>query len=91
MKVKLQCLFLEPNQEAIEFPKEYPNGENHFNEERDVSISPAKYLDSLKCCDDRFPSNPQYIPHALGWTEGTAVPNPINFTEFKQLESEMNE
>ena len=53
---------LEPNWEALAFPKDYSTGRNHFNEERKIPITPAKYVHTkLKCCDDRFASNPQYI------------------------------
>ena len=56
----------EPNWEASAFPKEYPNGENYFNEKGDVLITPLKCIPArLKCCDDGFASNPQYISRAF--------------------------
>ena len=49
---------LEPNWEALAFPKDYSTGKNHFNEEREIPITPSKYVHArLKCCDDRFASN----------------------------------
>ena len=34
----------EPNREALEFPKDYSTGWNHPNEEREVPITPSKYV-----------------------------------------------
>ena len=42
----------------------------------------------LKCFDERFASNPQYIFHALDWIERNAVESPVQFTKRKQLQSE---
>ena len=56
----------EPNWEALAFPKDYSTGRNHFNEEREIPITPAKYVHARpKYWDDRFASNSQYIFHAL--------------------------
>ena len=56
----------EPNWEALAFPKDYSTGRNHFNEEREIPITPSKYVHARpKCWDDRFASNSQYIFHAL--------------------------
>ena len=56
----------EPNWEASAFLKDYAAGRNHFNEEREIPITPSKYVHArLKCWDDRFASNSQYIFHAL--------------------------
>ena len=53
---------LEPNWEALVFRKGYSTGRNHFNEERKIPITPSKYVNArLKCGDDRFAVNPQYI------------------------------
>ena len=57
---------LEPNQEATEFPKTCSAGRNNLIEERQIPITPSKFVHvRLKCFDDRFAANPQYIFHAL--------------------------
>ena len=33
---------LEPNREALAFPKDYSTGRNHFNKEREIQITPSK-------------------------------------------------
>lgn len=38
----------------------------------------------LKCCDDRFASNPQYIFQSLDWIERTAIAASIHFADRKQ-------
>ena len=56
------CFTSEPNWEAPAFPKDYSAGRNHFNEEREILVTPSKYVHArLRCCDDRFAANPQYI------------------------------
>ena len=81
----------EPDWEALAFPKDYSTGKYHFNEERDVPITPSKYIHArLKCCDDRFASNPQYIFHALDWVERNAVSSSIHFAERKQFQSDVS-
>ena len=56
----------EPNMEALTFPKGYSAERRCFNEKREVLITKSKYVHArLKCCDDRFAANPQYIFHAL--------------------------
>ena len=44
----------------------------------------------LKCCDDNFASNPQYIFHALGWIERNSVARSVHFAERKQFQSEIS-
>ena len=44
----------------------------------------------LKCCDDRFASNPQYIFHALDWIKRNAVASSLHFPERKQFQSEIS-
>ena len=81
----------EPNWEALAFPKEYSTGINHFNEDRDNPITPSNYVHTrLKCCDDRFASNSQYIFHALDWIERNAVASSIHFAERKQFQSDIS-
>ena len=76
----------EPNREALAFPEEYATGKNHFNEARAVPITPTKCVHTrLKCCNDRFASNIQYIFHALDWIKREAVWNSINFAKRKQF------
>ena len=76
----------EPNWEALAFPKDFCTGRNHFNEEREIPITPSKYVHTrLKCCDDRFAANPQYIFHALDWIERSAAASSVHFAEKKQF------
>ena len=42
---------------------------------------------TLKCCDDRFAANPQYVFHALDWLERNTVVSSVNFSERKQFQS----
>ena len=66
--------------EAMSFPKG-----DHYNEKREVHITPSKYIHArLKCCDGRFSSNPQYIFQALDWIERNAVASTIHFSERKK-------
>ena len=59
-----------------------------FNEDRDNPITPSRYAHArLKCCDDTFASNSQYIFHALDWIERNAVASSIHFAERKQFQS----
>ena len=44
----------------------------------------------LKCCDDRFATNSQYIFHALDWVERNTVASSVHFAERKQFQSEIN-
>ena len=44
----------------------------------------------LKCCDDRFASNSQYIFHALDWIERNAVASFIHFAERKQFKRDIS-
>ena len=81
----------EPNWEAIGFAKVYSTGRNHFNEEREIPITPSKYVHTrLKCCDDRFASNPQFIFNALDWIERNIVASSVHFAQRKQLQSEIS-
>ena len=78
------CFTLEPNWEALAFPKDYSIGRNHFNEERKIPITRSKYVHArLKCCDDRFAANPQYIFHAFDWIERNAFANSVYFAGRK--------
>ena len=74
----------------MHFLKAIPQGEiTLMNGE--IPITPSKYLHArLKCCDDRFPANPQYIFHALDCYERNAVASSVYFTEGKQFQSEIN-
>ena len=44
----------------------------------------------LKCCDDRFAANPQYLFHSLDCIKRNAVASSIHFAERKQFQSEIN-
>ena len=82
---------MEPYWEALAFLKDYSTRRNHFNEERETPITPSKYLHvRLRCCDDRFAANPQYIFHALDWIERNAVASSVHFAERKQFQSEIS-
>ena len=77
--------------EALAFLKDYSTGRNHFNEEREIPISPSKYVHArLKCCDGRFAANPQHIFHALDSIERITVASSVHFAERKQFQSEIN-
>ena len=39
----------------------------------------------LKCCDDRFATNLQYIFHALDWIERNYVASSVHFAERKHF------
>ena len=80
-----------PNWEAFAFPKDYSTGRNLFNEEREIPITPSKYVHArLKCCDDRFAANPKYIFRALDWMESNAVAHLFYCAERKQFQSVIN-
>ena len=38
----------EPNWEALAFPKYYSTGKNHFNERREIPITPSKYVHAIQ-------------------------------------------
>ena len=81
----------EPNWEALAFPKEYSAWLNHFNEDSDKPMTPLKYVHvRLKCCDDRFAPNSQYIFHALDGTERYAIASSIHFAERVQFQSDIS-
>ena len=82
---------LELNWEALEFPKDYSIGRNHFNEEREIPITPSKSVHGrLKCCNDRFATNGQNIFDTLDWIERNAVASSVHFGESKQFQSEVS-
>ena len=75
----------------LHFLKDYSRGRNHFSEEREIPVAPSKYVHArLKCCDDRFAANPQYIFHALDWIKRNAVASSVHFADRKQFQSEIN-
>ena len=81
----------EPDWEALAFPKEFSTGDFHYNHPRDIKITPIQYVQTrLKCSDNRFASNPQYLFSCLDWVERNAVASSINFTQRKQFQSEIN-
>ena len=81
----------EPNWEALAFPKVYSTGRNYFNKKRQIPVTPSKYVHTrLKCCDDRFASNPQFIFHALDLIERNAFASSVNFAERKQFQSKIS-
>ena len=81
----------EPNWEALAFPKEFSTGKFHYNHPRDIKLTPIQYAQTrLKCSDNRFASNPQYLFAMLDWIEKAAVASTINFTSRKQFQSDIN-
>ena len=66
-------------------------GRKHLNKEREIPIRSSKYVCvRLKCCDDRFAANPQYIFYALDWSERNAVASSFLFAKRKQFQREIN-
>ena len=58
----------EPDWEPLAYPKEFPLGKGHFNDEKQVRITPSQYVHTrLKCADDRFANNARYIFTNLYW------------------------
>ena len=56
-----------------------------------VPIAPDKYLHAkLKCYDERFSYNSQYIFHLLDWIKRNVVASSMYFGERKQCQSEIN-
>ena len=54
-------------------------------------MTPLKYVHvRLKCCDDRFAPNSQYIFHALDGTERYAIASSIHFAERVQFPSDIS-
>ena len=77
----------EPDWEALAFIKEFSLGRYHFNEERPVRITPSQYVHTrLKCADDRFAQNPQYIFAELDMIERAAILSSITFAESKRFQ-----
>ena len=69
-------LYIEPNAEALAFPKLFSTGTFHFNTKREVPISVTNYLRTrLKSCDPRFASNIEFIFYGLDWKERTSIMN----------------
>ena len=80
----------EPDWEALAYPTEFSTGINHFNQDREVKITPVKYVHArLKCCDDRFAANPQYLFSMLDFIEKSAVESSIHFAQRKQFQTEV--
>ena len=49
----------ESNWEALAFPKDYSSRRNHVNKEREILITPIRYVYAkLKYWNDRFAANP---------------------------------
>ena len=77
----------EPDWEALAFVKEFPLGKGHFNENRNVAITPSQYVHTrLKCADDRFANNAQYIFAQLDLIERAAIWSSITFAENKRFQ-----
>ena len=82
--------YTEENWEPLAFPKEYSHGINHYSSPREVRITPSKYVHArLKCADERFASNTQYIFHCLDWVEKEAVSSAINIAERKHSQRDI--
>ena len=77
----------EPDWEALAFVKEFPLGKGHFNENRNVAITPSQYVHTrLKCADDRFANNAQYVFAQLDLIERAAIWSSITFAENKRFQ-----
>ena len=76
---------------ALAVVKNFSTGESHFITESKVRIMPSKYLHArLKCCDDGFATDPQYIFQALDWIERNTVANTIYFIKRKKIQTDFN-
>ena len=70
--------------------KEFPTGKCHFNEERNVRVTPSQYVHTrLKCTDDRFAQNSQHIFAELGLIEKAAILSSITFVENERFQSDV--
>ena len=81
-------IYKEKNWEAMAFVKQYSEGKFHFNTERPTKISVSKYIHArLKCCDNRFSSDPQYVFQCLNWIEEEIVRSTISLVERKRKQN----
>ena len=72
-------LLSEPKLKALPFPKDYSTGK-HFNEEREIPITPSKYLYvTQNFSDNRSAANPQCIFHAFDWIQRNVVASLVHF------------
>ena len=75
--------------EALAFVKEFPLGKGHFNESRDVMITPPQCIHTrLKCADGRFANNQQYVFAQLVLIERAAILNSFTFAENKRSQDD---
>ena len=73
---------MEPNCEALAFPKHFATGEFHYNVDRKEKLTPLKYFQSrVKCKDSRFAADSRYVYFAMDWVERDAVHNSITFSQ----------
>lgn len=57
---------LQLNWEALAFREDFSTGIKYFNHKRKLPITPLKYVFTrLKCCDNKFSANCQYIFYVL--------------------------
>ena len=61
-------------------------GTGHFNEERNVRVTPSQYIHArLKSTDDRFASNVRYLFAKLDMNERAAMLGSTTFAENKRF------
>lgn len=81
---------LKSNWGAIAFPKDYSKRRNHFSEERQIPVTPSKYVHvRLKFSINRSATNPQYIFNAFDLIE-RSVTGLVHLAERKEFQSELN-
>ena len=77
--------YSEPNWEAFAYVKKFSDGNFHYGTTRDVKITASKYTHArLKCADNRFASDPQYIFGMLNWIERETISSTIHFARMKR-------
>ena len=80
--------FSEPNWEALAYVKQFSEGNFHYGTTRDVKITASKYAHArLKCADNRFASDPQYIFGMLNWIERETISSTIHFAGMKRRQA----
>ena len=81
----------EPDCEALAFPSLFSTGKFHYNYNREIAITPSKYIHlSYKNCDKRFGENAQYIFYWLYWLEKETVNRTKQFVQRKQYQPDIS-
>ena len=75
---------IEPDYEALAFPRLFPFGRFHGNEDRPIKLTTLGYFQSrMKGSDTRFACDNRYPFLALDMVEREAVHKAINFSQMK--------